>query len=63
MYLIQDKVTESITLVNTKFSRCFTVVRMMILLVLMDVYIQNTETIANGINRLLVRFDKTEPPQ
>jgi hypothetical protein len=36
---------------------------MMILLALIDVYIQNAEFIADVIGWLLVRFDKTEPPQ
>jgi hypothetical protein len=36
---------------------------MMILLALMDVSIQNAGYITDVISWLLVRFDKTEPPQ
>jgi hypothetical protein len=36
---------------------------MMILLALMDVYIQNAEFVADVVGWLLVRFDITEPPQ
>jgi hypothetical protein len=35
---------------------------MMILLVLMDVYIQNAGYIADVVSWLLVRFDKQKPP-
>jgi hypothetical protein len=35
----------------------------MVLLALMDAYIQNAGYIADVVGWLLVRFDKTEPPQ